>query len=108
MKRPSIRVKKKARWGRRITGKADLGLSAEENLSETERDKVYCNPEIKGGSMGLSLVLGCKSSTTFLCSKPSAIKQGALRVGKLQALPPDSDCLVRRPRMFDGLRTIFF
>jgi len=106
MKWPSVRVKK-ARGGRRITGKADLELSAEENLSETERDKVYCNPEIKDGSMGLSLVLGCKSYTTFLCSKPSAIKQGTLRVGKLQALPPDGAYLVRRLRMFYGLHTIF-
>ena len=57
--------------------------------------------------MELSLVLGCKSYTTFLCPKPPAIKQVTLRVGKLQALPPDSACLVRGLRMFDGLHTIF-
>lgn len=49
--------------------------------------------------MGLSLVLGCKSYTTFLYPNPPAIKQATLRVGKLQALPPDSACLVRRLRM---------
>jgi len=57
--------------------------------------------------MGLSLVLGCKSYTTFLCPKPLAIKQGKLRAGKLQALPPDNACLVRRLGMFVGLHAIF-
>ena len=57
--------------------------------------------------MGLSLVLGCKSYTTFLCLQPPAIKQETLRVGKLPTVPPDSACLVRWLRMFDGLRTIF-
>jgi hypothetical protein len=57
--------------------------------------------------MGLSLVLGYKSYTTFLCSKPLAIKHETFRVSKLQTLPPDSACLVHGLRIVDSLRTIF-